>query len=222
MLEPLSWRFSGELSIDPTSLRIDLPGEENNSLGYWVQPRTTFAVEGNVVWYRTGTPPTQSLDIELTLGENNLEASVVNGTFSGIMLAPLLDGTYGLYGDLQNAPNGAIYRGDGSAFVWFIVDNQALVWPPLTNRASTPCSMKRCGRTSSSSCVWTKTLDWTSPAFVFTGLSTKPVLASIPMCLTTAAYRLKFSANAKTAIQFPFAAPLMWTFHDPRLPNEGR
>ena len=125
MLEPLSWRFSGELSIDPTSLRIDLPGEENNSLGYWVQPRTTFAVEGDVVWYRTGTPPTQSLDIELTLGENNLEASVVNGTFSGIMLAPLLDGTYGLYGDLQNAPNGAIYRGDGSAFVWFIVDNQA-------------------------------------------------------------------------------------------------
>ena len=125
MLEPLSWRFSGELSIDPTSLRIDLPGEENNSLGYWVQPRTTFAVEGDVVWYRTGTAPSQSLDIELTLGENNLEASVVNGTFSGIMLAPLLDGTYGLYGDLQNAPNGAIYRGDGSAFVWFIVDNQA-------------------------------------------------------------------------------------------------
>ena len=37
----------------------------------------------------------------------------------------LVDGTYGLYGDLQNAPNGAFYRGDDSAFVWFIVDNQA-------------------------------------------------------------------------------------------------
>ena len=69
-----------------------------------MQPRTTFAVEGNVVWYRTGTPPTQSLDIELTLGENNLEASVVNGTFNGIMLALSLDGTYGLYGDLQMPP----------------------------------------------------------------------------------------------------------------------
>ena len=73
------------MSCPSTQLpHIDLPGEENNSLGYWVQPRTTFAVEGDVVWYRTGTPPTQSLDIELTLGENNLEASVVNGTFGGI------------------------------------------------------------------------------------------------------------------------------------------
>ena len=72
-----------------------------------------------------GTSPSQALDIELTLGENNLEAEVVNGTFHGSMLAPLVDGTYGLYGDLQNPPNGAFYRGDDSAFVWFIVDNQA-------------------------------------------------------------------------------------------------
>ena len=125
MLEPLSWRFSGELAIDADSIRIDLQNEANDSLGYWVQPRTTFDVSGDLVWYRTGTSPSQPLDIELTLGENNLEAEVVNGTFHGSMLAPLVDGTYGLYGDLQNTPNGAFYRGDDSAFVWFIVDNQA-------------------------------------------------------------------------------------------------
>ncbi|MGB1233298.1 MAG: hypothetical protein ACPHF0_03905, partial [Poseidonia sp.] len=125
MLEPLSWRFSGELAIDPDSVRIALPNEANDSLGYWVQPRTTFDVSGDVVWYRTGTSPSQPLDVELTLGENNLEAEVVNGTFQGSMLAPLVDGTYGLYGDLRDAPNGALYRGDDAAFVWFIVDNQA-------------------------------------------------------------------------------------------------
>ena len=125
MLEPLNWKFSGELSIDPESIEIFMEGEEANSLGYWVQPRTSFDVEGDVVWYRTGSSPIQPLDVELTLGENDLEASVVNGTFSGSMIAPLVDGTYGLYGDLMDAPNGAVYRGDNSAFVWFIVDNEA-------------------------------------------------------------------------------------------------
>ena len=125
MLEPLNWRFSGELSIDPDSIRISLPDKDDDSLGYWVQPRTTFDVHGDLVWHRTGTLPSQTLDIELTLGENNLEAEVVNGSFTGSMLAPLLDGTYGLFGDLRDAPNGAVYRGEESAFVWFIVDNEA-------------------------------------------------------------------------------------------------
>ena len=125
ILEPLKWRFSGELSIDHDSIRISLPGEDDDALGYWVQPRTTFNVHGDVVWYRTGTLPSQDLDVELTLGENSLEAEVVNGSFTGSILAPLLDGTYGLFGDLRDAPNGAVYRGEDSAFVWFIVDNEA-------------------------------------------------------------------------------------------------
>ena len=125
MLKPLNWKFSGELSIDSESLRVSIPGEDEDSLGYWLQPRTTFEVQGDVVWYRTGTLPSQNLEVELTLGENNLEAQVVNGSFSGSLMAPLVDGTYGLFGDLRDAPNGAVYRGDGSAFVWFIVDNEA-------------------------------------------------------------------------------------------------
>ncbi len=125
ILEPLSWRFSGELSIDPDSVEVTMEGEDVDSLGFWVQPRTSFDVAGDVLWYRTGTSPVQPLEVELILGENSLEASVINGTFSGSMIAPLVDGTYGLYGDLIDAPNGAIYRGDVSAFVWFIVDNEA-------------------------------------------------------------------------------------------------
>ncbi len=77
------------------------------------------------MWFRTGEVPQQDLDVELQLGENTVELEAVNGSFSGNMLAPLQDGTYGLFGDLFDAPNGAVYRGDGSAFVWFIVDNEA-------------------------------------------------------------------------------------------------
>ena len=125
ILDPLNWRFSGELSIDHDSIRISLPGEDDDALGYWVQPRTTFTCTVMSYGSEQGTLPSQDLDVELTLGENSLEAEVVNGSFSGSILAPLLDGTYGLFGDLRDAPNGAVYRGDGSAFVWFIVDNEA-------------------------------------------------------------------------------------------------
>ena len=125
LIEPLGWRFSGELAIDPTSIRIDLDNEVPNALGYWVQPRTTFGISGDLVWHRTGTVPQQDLSVELSVGENTIELESENGSFEGTMLAPLQDGTYGLFGALFDAPNGAVYRGENSAFVWFIVDNEA-------------------------------------------------------------------------------------------------
>lgn len=124
-LEPLGWRFSGELAIDGESLQVHLEGEEPGSLGFWIQPRTSFGLSGDVVWFRTGEVPQQDLEVELQLGENTIELQAINGSFNGTMLAPLKDGTYGLFGDLFDAPNGAVYRGGESAFVWFIVDNEA-------------------------------------------------------------------------------------------------
>jgi hypothetical protein len=124
-LEPLGWQFSGELAIDHESIRVGLPNENADSMGYWVQPRTSFDITGDLVWYRTGVVPQQDLDVTLTLGEYAVELQALNGTFTGSMLTPLSDGAYGLFGDLFDAPNGAVYRGDDSAFVWFIVDNEA-------------------------------------------------------------------------------------------------
>ena len=124
-LEPLGWQFSGELAIDSDSIRIGLPNEDPTSQGYWVQPRTSFDITGDLIWHRTGLVPQQDLDVTLTIGEYSVELSAPNGTFSGSLLTPLSDGAYGLFGDLFDAPNGAVYRGDDSAFVWFIVDNEA-------------------------------------------------------------------------------------------------
>ena len=124
-LEPLSWRFSGELAISPSSLRVTLGEEDPEAMGYWVQPRTTFDVHGALIWHRTGKVPSQDLDLELRVGENSMVFEAEEGMFSGTMMAPLVEGTYGLFGSLFDEPNGAVYRGDGSAFIWFIVDNQA-------------------------------------------------------------------------------------------------
>lgn len=125
LLEPLSWKFSGEMMIEPESLSVSLGDEPADSLGYWVKPRTSFDVTGSLVWYRSHRPVHQDLYVDLSLGENGAQIQAENGTFTTTLMAPLLDGTYGLFGDLYDAPNGAVYRGDDAAFIWFIVDNEA-------------------------------------------------------------------------------------------------
>lgn len=124
-LEQLGWKFSSEIVFDEESLSINLGDEPTDSLGYWVKPRTTFDLSGSLIWYRTEQPVLQDLDVAMDLGENSAVLEAINGTFSGTIMAPLIEDTYGLTGGLYDAPNGAIYRGDNSAFIWFIVDNQA-------------------------------------------------------------------------------------------------
>ncbi|MCH1541096.1 MAG: hypothetical protein L7S56_06685 [Candidatus Poseidonia sp.] len=140
-LDRLGWKFSGEMVLDAQSIRVDFQENVNDSLGYWVQPRTVFDVSGDLVWSRTGRSVIQDMEIMMELGENSVELQVTNGSFRGALLAPLDEGTYGLTGDLVDAPNGAIYRGDGTPFVWFIVDNEkpkiVAVDQPMKNQVLT-------------------------------------------------------------------------------------
>ena len=124
-LERLGWMFSSEVVFDEDSLLIQLGDEPNDSPGYWVKPRTTFDISGSLMWFRTGEALEENIDVEMNLGENSVVLETVNGSFSGTVMAPLQENTYGLTGGLFDAPNGAIYRGDNLAFIWFIVDNQA-------------------------------------------------------------------------------------------------
>ena len=124
-LERLGWMFSSEVVFDEDSLLIQLGDEPNDSPGYWVKPRTTFDISGSLMWLRTGEALEENIDVEMNLGENSVVLETVNGSFSGTVMAPLQENTYGLTGGLFDAPNGAIYRGDNLAFIWFIVDNQA-------------------------------------------------------------------------------------------------
>ena len=125
LLDDLSWRFSGEVVIDPESVRTVLAGEETDDAGYWVQPRTAFQVDGDLVWSRTGRLVTTSLSLTLEVGSQDATVDTTNGSFSASLLSPLLEDTYGLTAELFDEPLGAVYRGDGSPLVWLIVDQEA-------------------------------------------------------------------------------------------------
>ncbi|MDE0870253.1 MAG: hypothetical protein OSA21_08080 [Candidatus Poseidoniaceae archaeon] len=47
-----------------------------------------------------------------------------NGTFFGVVTAPLASGSYGIYSSLGTPPNGAIDRTPTAPAAWFIVDDQ--------------------------------------------------------------------------------------------------
>jgi len=125
ILTDLAWRYSGEVLIDADSVRTSIDGEPDDRAGYWLQPRTPFDLRGDVVWFRTGRLAMTPLSFNLEVGEQDVTVETVNGSFSASLIAPLLEDSYGLTASLFDEPSGAVYRGDGSALVWFIVDQAA-------------------------------------------------------------------------------------------------
>ena len=120
----LSWRFSGEMQVDPQTLSYEIDGEVVSALGTWVQPREDIEVGGELTWYRSSRAVVQPIDLELTLGTSEANFDTLNGTFSGIITAPLASGSYGLFTSLHQPPNGAIDRTPNTPSAWFIVDDQ--------------------------------------------------------------------------------------------------
>lgn len=125
VLSDLSWRFSGEVVINPESVRTVLEGEDSDDPGYWVQPRTAFELGGDLVWSRTGRLAITPLSLTLQVGAQDATIETSNGTFTVSLLSPLLEDTYGLTAELFDEPLGAVYRSDGSPLVWLIVDQEA-------------------------------------------------------------------------------------------------
>ena len=129
----LSWKFSGELIVDPQTISYSLQGDVVDTLGTWVQPREEIDVVGELTWYRSSRLVIQPLEVEISLGNNEAQAESVNGTFLGMITAPLSSGSYGIHSSLGNPPNGAIDRTLTSPAAWFIVDDQV---PGLVGVAS--------------------------------------------------------------------------------------
>jgi len=121
----LSWKFSGEMFVEPSSLSYSFDGNVVDTLGTWVQPREDIDFEGELLWYRSSRAVWQPIQLELTLGENEVQVDSLNGTFSSTITAPLTPGSYGLFTSLYQPPNGAIDRTPTTPPAWFIVDNEA-------------------------------------------------------------------------------------------------
>ena len=120
----LSWRFSGEMQVDPQTLSYSIQGELVDTLGTWVQPREEIDITGELTWYRSSRSVIQPRDLKVTLGNNEAQFKSLNGSFGGMIIAPLASGSYGIYTSLYSPPNGAIDRTPTSPSAWFIVDDQ--------------------------------------------------------------------------------------------------
>ena len=121
----LSWSFSGEVAVNSQTLEFSLDGSEVETLGTWVKPRADIGVNGELTWHRSHRAVIQSMELDIEIGENELLADSVNGSFSGILTAPLEPGSYAVFTSLHNPPNGAIDRTSTTPPAWFIVDNKA-------------------------------------------------------------------------------------------------
>lgn len=120
----LSWKFSGEMFVEPSSLAYSIQGDDVNTLGTWVQPREDIQISGELSWYRSSRFVMQPIQLEMSLGSSDTELGSLNGSFSGSLAAPLSPGSYGLSTSLYQPPNGAIDRTPSTPPAWFIVDNQ--------------------------------------------------------------------------------------------------
>ena len=121
----LSWKFSGEMQVEPQTLSYSIEGELVDTLGTWVQPREEIDIAGELTWYRSSRSVIQSRELKISLGNNEAQVESLNGSFSGTITAPYLTGSFGIYTSLYNPPNGAIDRTPTSPPAWFIVDDQA-------------------------------------------------------------------------------------------------
>ena len=121
----LSWKFSGEMQVEPQTLSYSIEGELVDTLGTWVQPREEIDITGELTWYRSSRSVIQSRELKISLGNNEAQVESLNGSFSGTITAPYLTGSFGIHTSLYNPPNGAIDRTPTSPPAWFIVDDQA-------------------------------------------------------------------------------------------------
>jgi|TARA_B100001094_G_scaffold128919_1_gene124969 hypothetical protein len=120
----LSWQFSGEVDVDPQTLKFVIDGEVVDTLGTWVKPREDILVHGNLTWFRSSREVMQPTELKIKVGTSEEVVESVNGSFTQVITSPLTPGSYGMFTSLYNPSNGAIDRTPISAPAWFIVDDK--------------------------------------------------------------------------------------------------
>lgn len=121
-LYDLDWRFSGEMSIDKSSLEFTVNDAVIEGDAYWLQPREDVNVKGGLIWSMTGRSVNQPLDLLFEIGGNQAQVDFVNGSFNGTIVAPLMTNSYYFEVSLRNSPNGASIKQPVNPLMWFVID----------------------------------------------------------------------------------------------------
>ena len=124
-LTELNWRYSGEMSVDQSSIEYSITGNSESSSGAWVMAREEIEISGLLKWVKTGRTVNQELQLMYNLGLNIANVEYTSGMFNGTIISPASTGNYALDIALLNAPNGASITPPSSPLLWFIVDDTA-------------------------------------------------------------------------------------------------
>ena len=124
-LTELNWRYSGEMSVDQSSIEYSITGNNDSSSGAWVMAREEIDISGALEWIKTGRTVNQELQLMYNLGLNIANVEYSSGMFNGTIITPASSGNYALDISLLNAPNGASITAPTSPLLWFIVDDEA-------------------------------------------------------------------------------------------------
>ena len=129
-LTELNWRYSGEMSVDQSSIEYSIIGNNDSSSGAWVMAREEIDISGKLEWIKTGRTVNQDLQLMYNLGLNIANVEYSSSMFNGTIISPASSGNYALDISLLNAPNGASITAPSSPLLWFIVDDEA---PSIVN-----------------------------------------------------------------------------------------
>ena len=124
-LTELNWRYSGEMSVDQSSIEYSITGNSGSSSGAWVMAREEIEISGLLKWVKTDRTVNQELQLMYNLGLNIANVEYTSGMFNGTIISPASTGNYALDIALLNAPNGASITPPSSPLLWFIVDDTA-------------------------------------------------------------------------------------------------
>ena len=133
-LDGLRWRASSELQLDRTSLVVELDGTEIGESQSQLRPEADLEVMSSFAWVRSGRTVLTPLQVEASLGSEQVNGTTVDGLFSLSMQVPDEGGSQGLLVRILDAPDGAVLRGVDDVVRRFMVDTE----PPRVSALTSP------------------------------------------------------------------------------------
>jgi len=123
-LPELRWRFSPDVWIPYDTITLTTSGGSVEYDSAWVQPGSSLTLSGEVQFYRTGTRPTEEIEVEITMFGSALVVRVHDGIFEETINAPVGAGSYPLRWELFGLRLFGIDRTDtDSSVFWIQVDS---------------------------------------------------------------------------------------------------
>lgn len=133
-LDGLRWRASSELQLDLASLVVELDGAEIGESQAQLRPEADVQVSSSFAWARSQRTVMTPLQVEASLGSEQVNGTTVEGVFSLEMQVPDEAGSQGLLIRIMDAPDGAVLRGADDVVRRFMVDTE----PPRVSALTLP------------------------------------------------------------------------------------